>query len=341
MQKRRLKYSLVGARGTSGAVLPEKRKWVTPNGLKWMNLFACVAHGVNTFFMWYLPKKPVKGSVFFEYVVWEDKRQSGEMDAQPFEIYPRVDHSAGEILLKYPVGAFTALSCLFHLAYWLSYDTKFVRTFIVDYKARLDARSMYVRFIEYALSASLMLCLLAYFAGIRTVFHLALIGTLSIATQCCGIVIERNFSVKDEYDEKKHFKQNLWLWGAGAFFLLVVFGDIFTTLFISADNIADGEAKMPEFVYWIVGGEAGLYCCFGIVQLYRIFVEPKIEKRLKKEGEGDPPADEVKNEFKDLFLKCELVYIILSIVAKTFLAWIVFFSVLMSSKYCESQDMCN
>ena len=353
---RRLTYRLIGAETPKNpkSVVddPQVPKWI-----QWMHLGACIVHAFHTFFMFYLPKNKVTGRIFMEYIVWEDKRGTGT-GGLPFEIYPSTEQAGYPLELKWFVGSFTLLSAIFHLVYWITSielsGLSFLKGTVFDYPKQFNNRAVVGRFVEYAMSASLMLCLLAYFAGIRTVFHLILIGTLSVATQSCGYFIERNMG-KDQDEEEGssvfRYNNNLRLFGVGSIFLLVVFADIAITLLISAGNVT-GDNRMPDFVYVIVFGEFFLYCSFGFIQLWRLFKDSAYDKTIRnitksgqelksvvhKEQENNEELVAAIKEKERVFQKAEKAYIAMSIVAKSTLAWIVYASVLMVDKYCSSTD---
>lgn len=317
--RRAIKYSLVGA--TSKETDPDgpvKKKPLFKRQTLWWKLhfFAFLLHLAHTLVM-YIPDFRATGTLFVEYSVWEERES--HHDGPPFDIYPSLSQAGRPIELKYFVGAFTLLSATFHLGYALCYLPQSLggRVFesIIGYKRQFKQRAVVARFVEYSMSASLMLCLLAYFSGIRTLWHLILIGTISIATQACGILIERNLRLDGDKFTPEVYTNNWILWGFGAFYLVVVFVDILFSIGISDAHTPSTEPQMPDFVWGIVIGELGIYFCFGIVQLVRMIVDHEKRNNL---------------EMRELyFSRAELAYIILSIIAKSALAWTVFGNVLM------------
>jgi hypothetical protein len=338
---RRIRYSFVGTEDGPPAPPEPPKKGFERNSVWFLAHFsAFLLHAAHTAVMWLWPfKRTVTGTIFQEYSIWEERE--GHHEGPPFDIYPSVSQIGHPLELKWFVGAFTALSAMFHLGYSLCY----CRTFeilgfkikllglldyvgkrferLIGYKKQLENRAVVARFVEYSLSASLMLCLLAYFSGIRTLWHLILIGTISVATQMCGVLIERNFRLSEKETSRHVYKNNIYLWWSGAVYLVVVFVDIFLTLNASNENTPPSEPKMPEFVWGIVGGELAIYFCFGIVQAVRGFFDYKNVKQL------NDPKIEATNKRQLYCYRAELTYIILSLIAKSVLAWVVFFNVLM------------
>jgi len=148
------------------------------------------------------------------------------------------------------------------------------------------------RWIEYSLSSSIMIVLIATLFGIYDIASLLLIFVVNASMNLFGLVMEQLNSGR----EKKSVVWGPFIWGAIAgiapwiAILLYMFG-------------SGNFDKVPWFVWAIVGT---YFVAFNTFPINMILQYRKVGK------------------WKD-YLYGERVYIILSLVAKTFLAWLVLF----------------
>jgi hypothetical protein len=148
-----------------------------------------------------------------------------------------------------------------------------------------------VRFYEYALSSSWMIVLIGMLVGLWDLGALMLIFSLNATMNLFGIMMEFH----NQRTEKTNWTAFIYGCFAGIVPWIVI-----TMYFVGAVN--SGDAKPPAFVYAIV---PTLFVFFNIFALNMIL-------QYKKVG-----------RWKD-YLFGERVYIILSLTAKTTLAWIIF-----------------
>lgn len=146
------------------------------------------------------------------------------------------------------------------------------------------------RWIEYALSASTMMVAIALLVGVYDVSSLGMIFALTAIMNLMGLVME----VHNQTTKKTSWLSYLIGCFAGAVPWLV----IALYIWIGAAN----GSSAPDFVYWIFVSIFLFFNCFAI----NMFLQ------YKKIG---PWRD---------YLYGERVYIILSLVAKSLLAWQVF-----------------
>lgn len=148
------------------------------------------------------------------------------------------------------------------------------------------------RWIEYSLSSSIMIVLIATLFGIYDIASLLLIFVVNASMNLFGLVMEQLNSGR----ENKSVVWGPFIWGAIAgiapwiAILLYMFG-------------SGNFDKVPWFVWAIVGT---YFVAFNTFPINMILQYRKVGK------------------WKD-YLYGERVYIILSLVAKTFLAWLVLF----------------
>lgn len=162
------------------------------------------------------------------------------------------------------------------------------------YVENLQKKMNPIRWFEYALSSSIMVSFIALFFGVRDIMVLGLIFGVNALMNLFGHVME----VHNQTTEKTNWLSYIYGWIAGMMpwvVLAILFGI----------NAADAE-NMPWFVPVIFFVQFILFMSFAFNMLLQ----------YKKIG-----------PWKD-YLFGEQVYQILSLVAKTLLAWLVFAGVL-------------
>lgn len=148
-----------------------------------------------------------------------------------------------------------------------------------------------IRFYEYALSSSLMIVLIGMLVGLWDLGALILIFALNATMNLFGILMELH---------NQHTKRTDWtafIYGSVAGVIPWV---VIMLYFVGA--VSSGDAKPPDFVYAIV---PTLFVFFNIFAINMVLQYKKI------------------GPWKD-YLYGERVYIILSLSAKTVLAWLIF-----------------
>ena len=180
------------------------------------------------------------------------------------------------------VALFFGLSALFHFLVASPW-------FFPRYVAGLAARHNYFRWVEYSLSSSVMIVLIAQIVGITDVA--ALIGIFGVNAS----MILFGW-LQEKYETP------------GAGMLPFVFGCIagivpwVAFLILILEPNAPGGNEIPGFVYGILVSLFVLFNCFAIVQLLQY-------RRVGKWAD---------------YLRGEWAYIVLSLVAKSALAWQIF-----------------
>lgn len=117
-----------------------------------------------------------------------------------------------------------------------------------------------LRFIEYSISASIMLICIAFLNGVTDINLIAAIAVLTACCQLCGLVVE---FMTDQ--------QLFWQWAlhfVGWIQFLCAYGIISHAFFKSIDAVPG--VRPPDFVYVIVFLLFALYACFGAVQLVEL-----------------------------------------------------------------------
>jgi hypothetical protein len=235
-----------------------------------------------------------------------------------------------------------------------------------DYKRKVKTGRNWLRFVEYSISASIMLVIIALLNGITDLHILVSIAVLTASCQVCGALAEYIYEFNMRIKWILHF--NGWLTFGCAY------GIIFRAFFASVE---DSEVPPPDFVYVIVFLIFGLYASFGFVQLvefsciscacckcfdkcYKVrkqkygkekYLADTVDDKIRDVGEAytfvsyekhlQRLEDELDKALKenDYFVRyngrCnpyykEMVYIILSLSAKTTLGILLFTNVFMN-----------
>ena len=147
-----------------------------------------------------------------------------------------------------------------------------------------------IRFYEYALSSSLMIVLIGMLCGLWDVGAIILIFGINATMNLFGIVMEKHNQTTEKTD------WTAFIYGCIAGFIPWI---VIMLYFVGAVN--SGEGKPPGFVYVII---PTLFVFFNIFAINMVL-------QYKKVG-----------PWKD-YLFGERVYIILSLSAKTVLAWLI------------------
>lgn len=158
------------------------------------------------------------------------------------------------------------------------------------YNQGLESGINRARWIEYSFSASIMMVAIALLAGIYDISSLIMLFALSGIMNLMGLVME----VHNQTTKRTNWL-SYWIGCIAGFIPWVV---IAFYMWLGADN----GAKAPNFVYWIFVSIFIFFNCFAVNMVLQ----------YKKVGPW-------KN-----YIYGERVYIILSLVAKSLLAWQVF-----------------
>lgn len=167
------------------------------------------------------------------------------------------------------------------------------KKFFPLYKANLEARINPFRWYEYALSSSLMIILIAMLFGVYDIGSLILMFTLNATMNLFGLVMEKINSKQSKLDWSSFIYGSIAGLVCWIVVILYAFGN-------------SNPAEVPWFVYAI------FVSYFIFFNLFPINMYLQYKKIGKWEN----------------YLYGERVYIILSLVAKSFLAWLVFFGVM-------------
>ena len=198
--------------------------------------------------------------------------------------------AASRDLFKLPFGIFVSLFLFISAAAHalISLPPKFNKM----YNAQLEKGINKFRWFEYALSSSIMIVLISTLFGIYDIVSLMLIFCLNASMNLFGLVMEQLNSTKNK--DKVNWEPFIWGSIAGIAPWIAILTYMFGT----------GNFDMvPWFVWAIV---ATYFVAFNTFPVNMVLQYKKVGK------------------WKD-YIYGERVYIILSLVAKSILAWLVFF----------------
>jgi hypothetical protein len=244
---------------------------ITRNNLQKFNLFMGLMHFVQGVLILVLSKEfflPISGSYL------EFNRMTEGLEPVTKVLF--------DVSLPMLIAAFFFLSAVFHVAA----ATIFNKEYNEDISVGLNR----FRWIEYSVSASIMMVAIALLVGVYDIMSLTMIFGLTAVMNMMGLVME----VHNQTTKRTNWLSYIIGCFAGALpWVVVVF-----SFWLTADN--GGET--PTFVYWIF---VSIFLFFNAFALNMFLQYKKIGK------------------WKN-YIYGERAYIILSLVAKTLLAWQVF-----------------
>lgn len=186
--------------------------------------------------------------------------------------------------LAWFIAAFFIMSALAHLII----ATRYRKT----YEANLTKGMNKARWIEYSLSASTMMVAIGFLAGIFDLGTIIAMFALTAVMNLCGLIME----VSNQGKEKPNWLSYIVGCIAG-----IVPWIVFAIYIYGSRQFSEGGGP-PSFVYWIL---------LSIFLIFNSFAYVMYKQYTKKGKWAD-------------YLYGEKVYMILSLVAKTLLAWQVF-----------------
>ena len=307
-------------------------------GYFWINWFAILGHLVNTIVMLaiYLGKNQLALPYTESVTTWDRigingtcppaSRELETANNGKFCIGPKQKtFDCGDDVCALDYGAliisFHALSFVFQFAAAL---TDCCKNGVLGYRYSdmiKDSKNP-LRFIEYSISASIMLMIIAMINGVVDIHLLFCIAILTASCQLCGLVVE----YIDDIYMKWINHLNGWLTFCAAYWCI-------TRAYLASVEYSD--ASPPEFVYVIVFLLFLLYASFGFVQLLELMcITPRCNMCCKNAccttscNDLWCPAPRTEDRCNPYYK--EMVFVTLSLGAKMVLGWILFINVLMA-----------
>lgn len=222
------------------------------------------------------------------------------------------DLQSGEIDVRYIIVTFFALSGAFQFIEGYFFEFQFTPR---------------LRFIEYSITASIMILAIAVESGIRDLYTLQMMFVLTWVTQLLGMLADALsvLSEKMTYsieNEPIFLVLGSWSWVfphiAAWATCISAYAPILYSFFES--NKAS-DTKAPGFVNVIVNLQLGLFTCFGFAQLYSLVKRTYIIN--DQQNYQSLYRSSKSQQLQDLAINVERIYILLSFTAKTLLAWLI------------------
>jgi hypothetical protein len=169
------------------------------------------------------------------------------------------------------------------------------------------------RWIEYSISASLMTLIFALLIGIKETSSLWTLFMSMTAVMLLGLLQEYQLTFKRSFPQLTKLEYFLphfigWI----AFFSPIT---VFITKF--SLSISNGPSKPPGWVYGIYASQFVVFGSFGLNQMVQ-------QVRLYRNYKND-------SQCAKITVRHEAVYVVLSLTAKSILAWVLYFNLLAES----------
>jgi len=187
-----------------------------------------------------------------------------------------------DLALKILVLVYFAFTVFFHVLYATdAFGTG-------AYSRAIFNQNNYFRWIEYAISSTIMTFLVAIVCGVKELNTVILLLVMNIGMILCGQIVEAAGGPN---------ANNIRIIGTliGWILLLGIFGVLFKTFFMTLQDGKDNDFKIPTFVYFVIFPLFFWYAMFGAVSLYQAFGNRKDVQR---------------------YIRCEKLYILLSFLSK-------------------------
>lgn len=252
-----------------------------------INLIAAFLHGVNALLMVILYYQNDQHDQLYQvttpYGNWTNI--NGTM-----RVLPESSVVIEDLSLNWSIFTFHLLSFIFQLLVLIPQ---------YRYEEMVEKKGQnWLRFVEYGISASIMLVCIALTTGVRDFITLFMICILNIVTQALGAFNERT------RDASFRLASFILAWVACLSAYAII-------IWYYAVAVSKSDVEVPVFVTWIIIGQCLLFNLFGFVQLIQIY------------GRKWACIGIVGRE-------AELSYCILSLVSKTLLGWLIYANVIVS-----------
>ena len=176
-----------------------------------------------------------------------------------------VQKDGTEVYIAREVIAFFFVTAFFHALYAIMGKS---------YDKLISNRNNYLRWIEYSISATLMMRIIALQSGVRDQYTLTLISTGTVGVMLQGQIVEAalaNSNKKLTNEEKSVVMTSTivgWILMVANFYVIV---KQFMGLSDDIDGFGCPDVKIPDFVVYIIITQLLFYSTFGLIQIYQIY----------------------------------------------------------------------
>lgn len=215
----------------------------------------------------------------------------------------------------------------------LSFFFQAMLGYSANYSVHLDKGfANYGHFIEYSISASVLLLAMAAQAMITDIYLLTSIAANCTGCMVLGLMAEILFEYRTEFSVASEFKSTgikpadrdsrgmyfstHWIAHFAGWILIAVAMIAANSNLISMAVCAGTDGmRPPKFVPYLVGGEIACFVSFGFVQMYSF---------IKRKAAEDLPLEKQDARKVEVAYTAEFLYILLSAMAKMYLGLMVF-----------------
>ena len=232
-----------------------------------------------------------------------------------FLVNPRASAPTFTLSLLALIFAFHLLSALFQ-----AYAGCRRNTYVTNI---LDRGVNPLRFVEYAVSATIMLVCIALVSGIDEYYAILAVAALTFVTMVLGLLAELLF---DDNRSDRKLQQLGWVahFTGWVTMLAAYAGVILKQYFFSIQKSDEGP---PDWVTAVIFSVFGLYNIFGITQFIQLWYKYPLCGKPSKTVCGTP-----------INVFTEMMYVTNSLVSKTLLGWMILANLVVEDNriFCSS-----
>ena len=235
------------------------------------------------------------------------------------QVFAPLRYATGGISVELSIAAFFFLSAAFQIGAVLD-----VRRFANDVLMR---GVQPLRFVEYAVSASLMTLVISVLFGIQSADFLVILFVAMASVMLLGIIQERQLAklriAVEFYKQSSISSFDYFAPHAVGWLLFLGIVSIFSLRFVLTVNQSSlvNGSKPPAWVYTIIVLEMIVFGSFGINQLAQ-------QARFYRLTVTQYGTAQYAKRFMSAALTAEYVYVALSLTAKSFLCWVLYINML-------------
>lgn len=163
------------------------------------------------------------------------------------------------VALKIIVLVYFLFTVLFHIFY----ASDFFKT--GAYTKAVANRNNYFRWLEYAISSTLMTFLIAVVVGVKSLDAVILLVVMNVGMILCGQISESAITMQNGKSIAVLAVAIGWI------LLLGIVGIFFKNFFMALADANNNGFEVPWFVYTIIFSLVAFYSAFGFVNLWWIF----------------------------------------------------------------------
>lgn len=223
--------------------------------------------------------------------------------------------NSDQIFIAQETIAFFFVTGIFHSIYALTHNNL--------YRSMITYKNNYLRWIEYSISATLMMRIIALQCGIRDRDTLGLITSSMVGVMLMGQIVEVSLAhmspIHNDSRKQTAIVASIigWLLMVSVFVIVV---RKFIELKDNVDSFGCPNVAVPDFVLAIIVSQLVFYSTFGFIQMYHVY-------------------QRVNNKYVN-YINIEKLYIIDSLLAKLTLGGILAYSVVQADQGVYSEFKC-